>query len=629
MEPRLSPLEQLPDELVSHIITFLDIPSLISLHRVSSRIRSVSRFDGLLWRIHCFPESAVPQNRLTSTQCSPSPSPFSSSMRPQNTPLLQPRLKKVTYRAPAQWYDTLDEDRGVDWYKEYQYRHSVLSDDSFIKFNPPDNFEIVDITIAGGSDAGMDHLLAASALGDGSVCIFSLSDNKLGSILGRSKPDLLARKPPDSGFGRASSSTVTGIYHERGLFVDAATANGPRAWFGAGSVLTEVDLATMQKIRTHRFPFSVTCLSTPTPVLAVGTTLTLHLLDPRSPSDHIATTSVSHISSSHISEKVDPVSTDPSMRKPFTRLDSHAATPPIVSLDNEERNSRDYLLHAPPTAFLQPSPLSILHSPIDQGGGNELYVAGRFPSIMVYDRRHWPRLAGTIHSGARLSSLAIMPTNSAPSAWSKYTLIGCGEYAGRGTLETYPLPIASSNPGLPDTASNKSDTLTDQRGQTLPSVQKMFAKSTSVATRNRQSASRSKIFSVASQGIKIVTGDSEGRIHFMERDGIKHIRDWVGPWGDAYTGGGCVKTILPILQPRSDLKPSVENADLLIHVGEEAGVLTFNPLLQRNRPQKPIASSEKETYLVGTRDEDVYIQSMRAALETHTSDLQFLRRLGR
>lgn len=517
----------------------------------------------------------------------------------------------------------------MDWYKEYQYRHAALSDQSFIKFQTPNNLEIVDITIAGGNGARMDHLFAASALGDGSVCIFSLSDSKVGSILGRSKPDLLARRSPDSGFGRMSDGTVTGIHHERGLFVDAATAHNYRAWFGAGSVLTEVDLTTMQRIRTHRFPFSVTCLSTPTPVLAVGTTLTLHLLDSRSSSDYVATTSASHPSGSCNSEKIDPVSTDPGIRKPFTRLDDRPVTPPGLSLDNEERNSRDYLLHAPPTAFLQPSPLSILHSPTDQGGGNELYVAGRFPSIMAYDRRYWPRLAGTMHSGARLSSLAIIPTNSAPSVSSKYTLIGCGEYAGRGTLEMYPLPMAGTNPGFPDGAFKKGDVLAEQRGRIPPSVQKMFAKSTSAATRNRQSASRSKIFSVASQGVKIVTGDSEGRIHFMERDGIKHIRDWVGPWGDGYTGGGCVKRILPILQPRADLKPSVENSDLLLHVGEEAGVLTFNPLLQRHRSTKIIAPPTQKTSLTTTQDEEVYVQAMRAALETHTSDLQFLRRLGR
>ncbi|KAK6522494.1 hypothetical protein TWF281_001940 [Arthrobotrys megalospora] len=619
MDIDLSPFERLPDELISHIVTFLDIPSLISLHRVSSRIRSVSRFDGLLWRAHCFPGHSATQSRLHSSHC-PSPPKL------QDTSHLQPRPEKVTLR--AQWYDALEEgERRVDWYKEYQYRHATLSDNSFIKFQPPDNLDIVDITIAGGNSIGMDHLLAASALGDGSVCIFSLSDSKVGSILGRSKPDLLARKPHDSGSGRLADSSATGIHNERGLFVDAATAHNCRAWFGAGSVLTEVDLTTMQRIRTHRFPFSVTCLSTPTPVLVVGTTLTLHLLDSRSSLDYTATASVSHPYGPRDGEKVDPNSTDPNIRKPFTRLNNHPPTPPSLVFENEERNSRDYLLHAPPTAFLQPSPLSILHSPIDQASGNELYVAGRFPSIMAYDRRQWPRLAGTIHSGARLSSLAIMTANPSLSASSKYALIACGEYAGRGTLEIYPLPMVGANPV--DGSSKKGDVLLGQLDQKPPSVQQLFAKSTSAATRNRQSASRSKIFSIANQGIKIVTGDSEGRIRFMERDGIKHIRDWVSPWDDVYPAGGCVKKILPILQPRADLKPSADNGDLLLHIGEEAGVLTFNPSLHKDQAMEILTPPAQEVPPIAAQDEETYLQAMRTALESHSSDLQFLRRLGR
>ncbi|KAF3078732.1 hypothetical protein TWF569_011068 [Orbilia oligospora] len=642
MKLKISPFEQLPDELISHIITFLDIPSVISLHRVSSRIRSVSRFDGLVWRVHCFPTLTVPQSRCTPSHCPPtSPSSFSSSYspKPKSVLLLPSRLEKVTIRSHAQWYDASDEERGVDWYKEYQYRHAPLHDESFIKFDSPDNLEIVDIAIAGGAGSGMNHLLAASALGDGSVCIFSLSDSKIGSILGRSKPDLLARKSPDLGSGRLGDGIITGVHHERGLFVNAATAYNHRAWFGAGSVLTEVDLTTMQRIRSHRFPFSVTCLSTPMPVLAVGTTLTLHLLDSRSFSDYVATTSTSCSSDPCHSEKIDPVFTDSGMRKASTRLYGHSTASPRLSVDVEERNSRDYLLHAPPTAFLQPSPLSILHSPIDQGGGNELYVAGRFPSIMAYDRRQWPRLVGTMHSGARLSSLAIIPSNSALPMPSNYTLIGCGEYAGRGTLEMYPLPISGPIPRFPDGFLQR-DNAVEEAPDKIPLLdQKMFAKSTSAATRNRQSASRSKIFSVASQGIKVVTGDSEGRLRFMERDGTKHIRDWVGPWGNSFTGGGCVKRILPILHPQAGLKPLAENSDLLLHVGEGAGVLTFNPSLQRNRTTSVIAPSKQEISLKVMQEEEekeeeeeegekVYIQAMRAALETHGSDLQFLQRLG-
>ncbi|KAK6496542.1 hypothetical protein TWF481_001544 [Arthrobotrys musiformis] len=552
------------------------------------------------------------------------PPPLRSPPLPLSPPLSSPLSRQERTTVRAQWYDALEEEKDVDWYREYQYRHAALSDESFVKFNPPDNLDIVDIAIAGGDSVGMEHLLAASALGDGSVCIFSLSDSKVGSILGKSRPGILAQRAPNIGPGRMGDGVFNGIHHERGLFVDAATAHNYSAWFGAGSVLSEVDLTTMQRIRTHRFPFSVTCLSNPTPVLVVGTTLTLHLLDSRSPSDFVGTAPILSPPNPPKVGKIDPITNGLDMRRPSTPFNHE--NPPSLLFDNEERTSRDHLLHAPPTAFLQPSPLSILHSPIDQGGGNELYVAGRFPSIMAYDRRQWPRLAGTMHSGARLSSLAIMPTNSESSVPSKYTLIGCGEYAGRGTLELYPLPM--DTPCIPDPASKKSDALIERQDQKPPSPQRAFARSTSAATRNRQSASKSKIFSVSSQGIKIVTGDSEGRIRFMERDGIRHIRDWVGPWGDGYNGGGCVKRILPILQPRVDLRPSVDNSDLLLHVGEGAGVLTFNRTFQRNRISTHIVPPDPEASLVANQDAEAYKEAMRAALEAHGSELQFLQNFG-
>jgi len=59
----------------------------------------------------------------------------------------------------------------------------------------------------------------------------------------------------------------------------------------------------------------------------------------------------------------------------------------------------------------QPGPLSILHlssSGDDWDGNGDIYVAGRFPSILNYDRRYFPKLRGTIHSGARLCSMAAL-----------------------------------------------------------------------------------------------------------------------------------------------------------------------------------------------------------------------------
>ncbi|KAF3904032.1 hypothetical protein AA313_de0207599 [Arthrobotrys entomopaga] len=471
---------------------------------------------------------------------------------------------------------------------------------------------------------GLDQMVAATALEDGSICIFSLSNSKAGKILGRSKPDLIPRKSLDPKLGKGSDFTRS-ISHERGLFVHAATAHGNRAWFGAGSVLTEVDLITMQRIRTHRLPFSVTCLSNALPVLAVGTSLTIHLLDSRSASDYVATTSGTNLDTAPTIERVDTQGYSPSRLNQLEDIRKTQPSPlssqhPYRDSDIDDRSSRDYLINAPPTAFLQPSPLSILHSPIDQACGNEMYVAGRFPSIMAYDRRQWPRLAGTLYSGGRLSGLTLVATNPAlelPDT-SKYSLVACGEYGGRGTLEIYPLPSTGSrgHKEIPEGVSSPGLYMPPN----LPSIQNMYAKSTSFAIKNRQSASRSKIFAVANQGIKIVTGDSEGCVRFIERDGINHIRDWVGPWSGVQTGGGCIKKILPL--SNSDTRPSVDNSDLLIVSEDDVGILTFNPPNIQNREELsgPITKVNN--------DEELYVEAMRNALESHSSELRFLQGLG-
>ncbi|EPS40414.1 hypothetical protein H072_5777 [Dactylellina haptotyla CBS 200.50] len=608
---QLSHLEKLPDELIAHILTFLNIASIISLHRVSSRIRSISRYDRL-WRSCCF------QTRIHTSGQSLRDKTLQLSLQPSHP-------EKFTIKDQTAWlrsdqpYVLDTEDGVIDWYKEFQYRHAALTDQSFIKFHTPGGLEIVDVALAGGIGTSINQRVAATALEDGSICIFSLSDSRIGKIQGRSRADLIPRKSYETKPEKSGEYPGGSLNYERGLFVDAATAYETRAWFGAGSVLTEVDLVTMQKIRTHRLPFSVTCLSPALPVLAVGTSLTIHLLDSRSPY-FAATTPLTDSGTVSESCKEDVLG------RAIPRLDKLASVqpPPLSGIkaygdpDKDEWSSRDYLQNAPPTAFLQPSPLSIIHSPRDQAGGNEMYVAGRFPSIMAYDRRQWPRLAGTLHSGGRLSGLSIVSANPSLSSPSKYALVACGEYGGRGTLEVYPLPSVQNSKTRKPFHENGSHAV---GGLGLPSVQKNYAKSTSIAMKNRQSASRSKIFSVANQGIKLVTGDSEGRIRFVERDGVTHIRDWVGPWGSTQTGVGCIRKIVPLEHPHTE--PSVENSDLLIAGEDDVGVLTFNfphaDLKSDNHVQNP-----SNTNL----EEECYVEGMRTALEHHSSEVTFLRHLN-
>lgn len=158
--------------------------------------------------------------------------------------------------------------------------------------------------------------------------------------------------------------------------------------------LVEVDLETLSAVNHERFPFSITALSEakhPVP-LTVGTNLSLYLHDPRA---------------RRLSGPADAGS---------GRIESYDTQ--FGSLGSERSRSLDFrsLLNPEPSPLYahlhHPGPLSILHLPSsgsEWDGNGDIYVAGRFPSILNYDRRYFPRLRGTIHSGARLCSMASLP----------------------------------------------------------------------------------------------------------------------------------------------------------------------------------------------------------------------------
>ncbi|KAK9467386.1 hypothetical protein V1512DRAFT_261072 [Lipomyces arxii] len=65
-------------------------------------------------------------------------------------------------------------------------------------------------------------------------------------------------------------------------------------------------------------------------------------------------------------------------------------------------------------------------------------VSGRFPSILTYDRRHFPALLNSTYSGAHaLASLLALP--------GRRGIVAAGEYNGRGTLEYYGNSDSSSS----------------------------------------------------------------------------------------------------------------------------------------------------------------------------------------
>jgi hypothetical protein len=268
---------------------------------------------------------------------------------------------------------------------------------------------------------------------------------------------------------------------------------------------------------------------------------------------------------------------------------------------------------------------------MDADVADEIYVAGRFPSILLYDRRMFPSIKGSIHSGARLSSLTSLPfpfsavdselrregllsleqvERSKTTPAGGRTLLACGEYNTKGSLEMYGLRPSSGAP-------------TSLPGGLSSSVFK-----------NRQSSSDSKLLSGTTQGTRLVFSDGSGHIKWFERDGFTETR--------RVRIGHCERAQAPSLfasMPGSDdiarkllttqpeTSSSVNANDLLFWTGENLGMATFSssPAFTAEdfeEEAKSAAELEKE------KEERVYSEKMRRALERQADDVWFVRNLG-
>lgn len=381
----------------------------------------------------------------------------------------------------------------------------------------------------------------------------------------------------------------------------------------------EVDLETLQAISQERFPYSISALSEAkgsTPI-TVGTNLSLHLYDPRAPQQHPASFP--------------------------EQLDSTA-----VSISDQRASTWRSILNPEPlpqyAPLFRPGPLSILHLPVSEGkwdGNGDIYVAGRFPSILNYDRRYFPKMRGTIHSGARLSSLISIPYAftsqdkermrrneltieqvETSKALAGNTLVACGEYNGKGSLELYGLSPDPDHTTLSTDASSGT-----------------IARSTVV--KNRQTSASSKLLSVSSHGTRLVFSDGSGNLKWVERDGYNEVRRWnighgsleaprgvFGTLGDSYMDSGSGDVVRKILHtsPRRGTT-AVNNDDLLVWTGEKLGLLGFS------REPGFTADSFEETNksleeVHKEREERIYAQTMQRALEMQADEARFVRGLG-
>ena len=291
----------------------------------------------------------------------------------------------------------------VDWYNEYIARHAPLS----LSWLP----HATEIRGMGLLKKDGDDTLV-TPMEDGSVCLWNLghdadtSDTQAGQIKGRSDLGTLFNPTP-------RKHVQTHISSDNAVECVSVDQFSHRAYFAARSVLTEVDLCTLQATSRQTFEDQICSLSDggihPNP-LTVGTTKSVHIYDPRNTSRRPSLSC--SISLTEGLASLDPPQSDPDRFPDFQRL--YSGDPP------RSKHKR--------FARIDPLPLSTIHI------SHNIHVGGRFPSILTYDRRFFPQTMTSIYSGARISAL----TSFTSPNGTQQTLVAAGEYKGKGSLELYP-----------------------------------------------------------------------------------------------------------------------------------------------------------------------------------------------
>lgn len=413
----------------------------------------------------------------------------------------------------------------MNWYQEFVQRHAPQQVSWFQDAGHEDEDEVRREATGAGilydSDGLASKLIAP--LDDGSIKIWDASahSSSVGKLVAHSEIGLLSNRGPDLDHDTRLTQSQAIMTETGAIECVSIDSSSEKVFFAVQNTLNEVDLHTLQVISRTPYPFPITALSEathPTP-LTVGTNWTLHLHDTRKPAPS--------------SSRVELLNTNTSTS--FSRLDTG-----------------DFGGHV---SLSQPGALSIAHLPSTLGDGNgDIWVSGRFTSLLNFDRRYFPRLRGTVHSGARISCLSILPQPfipnslrlgapySSPSLLREaretrgMTLVTAGEYKGKGSLELYSL---SPSPAY---AINSSDSRT--------------TRNTSACYQNRQTASSSKLLSVASHGTRLVFSDGDGNMKWVERDGSTPVRQFNINESTKQSGG---RAGHQVVQGTTSLHPGIES----------------------------------------------------------------------
>ncbi|KLJ11285.1 hypothetical protein EMPG_09760 [Blastomyces silverae] len=604
---------------------------LAALQSVSRRLFDICR-DNSIWRQHCYEaanhklqdRNALFRNRRPNTNSTNNPGSvidalltgqvqggnITESSESAHTDADRAHDKRINPPASSasQW-DPSYEREEVDWYSEYIARNAPISvqwlQEPYAATDQDEDDAIIQREVKGMGllkdfrYGGSDKIIGP--LDDGTLCLWDLNRSSLskrstrGKIIGTSARGALttdSSRRVDMPFLSRPTTNLDFISIGECVSVDSFSQ---AAYIAVGNILNEVDLSTLQVVSQQKYPWSIFALSQETEYaapLTVGTTRSLNIYDPRCRG-----------------------------AAPDTRI--HCPMPPY--------NSR-YV------SLFQPVPLSVLHTPAPNI--NSIVLAGRFSAILLYDRRNLSSLLSTAHSGARICSLTAIPTcprpysTTRPELQNNHTIVAAGEYKGRGSLEMFSV----STPSTPGDYQTQERSLLVKDGICL----------------NRQSASGSKLLSVAAHGTRLVFTDANGYIKWVERDGRTEVRRWnlskdtkyrrrqlnqthsipSGShdlehyrWADEYATGGSdiVRKILPTGYG------DVLDDELLIWTGDRIGRLRFSSKAGHDW-NKEAEIYEEEMAEAARRDEErkraLYAETVFKSLRTHQQELTWMGDFG-
>jgi hypothetical protein len=200
------------------------------------------------------------------------------------------------------------------------------------------------------------------------------------------------------------------------------------------------------------------------------------------------------------------------------------------------------------------------------------------------------------------------------------TLIACGEYNSKGSLEMYGL---SPDPRLTTISSDAS------AGRLQNAVMK-----------NRQTSSSSKLLSVSNHGTRIVFSDGGGNLKWLERDGFTEARRWnigsssveaprgiFGTLGDSYMDSGSGDIVIKLANTQSGCGRNerlVNEDDLVLWTGEKLGLLSFSSKNGFTAESFEEAKQQTTEEARREREERTYSETMGRALEANANEVRLI-----